>query len=153
MVMGTALTTISLPGQATFPGAGQTFITAYTTFKASASAFTTPTIFRDLNIAFNATSKTMTISVNVVQNVTSVFPAVYTYNYTKTDAGEYKFSGLVTSGGGASAILSRMRTFILNRIEAQTFLLDYYNDQANQRVLGKFSSKETPDFSLTGTLR
>lgn len=153
-VMGTSLSTISMPGQATFPGSGQTFVTAYTTFKASvAAAFSTPTIVRDLNVVFNATSKTMTISINVVQNGTSVFPAVYTYNYTKTESGEYKFSGLVSSGGGAAAVLTRMRTFILNRIEAQTFLLDYYDDQANQRVLGKFSSKETPDFSLTGTLK
>ena len=153
-VMGTALISINMPGQLTFPGSGQTFVSAYTTFKNSVAAgFSTPTIVRDLNVSFNAVSKTMAISVNVVQNTTSVFPAVYTYNYTKTQNGEYRFSGLVSTGGGATAVLSRMRTFILNRIEAQTFTLDYYNDQANQRVLGKFSSKETPDFSLTGTLR
>lgn len=153
LLMGASFSAIKMDGQATLPGAGQTFITAYNTFKASASAFATPTIFRDLNIAFNAITKTMVISVNVVQNGTSVFPAIYTYSYTTTDAGEYKFSGLVTSGTGGPAILTRMQTFILNRIETQTFLLDYFSDQANQRVLGKFSSKETPDFSLTGTLQ
>ena len=154
VVMGGTVSSINLDGQATLPGAGQTFVTAYTTLKTSvAAAFATPTIVRDLKVIFNSTKKTMIISINVVQNGTSVFPAIYTYNYTKTDAGEYKFTDLVTSGGGGSAILSRMRTFILNRVEAQTFLLDYYNDQANQRVLGKFSSKETPDFTLTGVLK
>lgn len=154
LVMGGTVSSIDIAGQATLPGAGQTFITDYTTLKTSVAAgFSTPTIVRDLSINFNSKSKTMIVFINVVQNGTSVFPALYTYNYTKTDAGEYRFTGLVTSGGGGSAILSRMRTFILNRIETQTFLLDYYNDQANQRILGKFYSKETPDFGLTGIIK
>jgi hypothetical protein len=153
--MGTVSSSISIPGTTTLPGSGQTFITAYNLMRSRITAgFSVPTIGRDLSFSFNDANKTFTVSLIVVQNGTNAFAANYTYSYTKSASGEYKFTGPPIVGGGAgAAIQSIMNSFILTRLTAQTFTLEYYVDAANGRTLGNMISKDQPSFNMTGLIQ
>lgn len=153
-VMGITSKFLDVPGIAALPGSSTSFVTAYNNMRtAVANRFTVPTIARDLGIQFDDASKTFVVYMTVVQNGTNAFDAIYTYSYTKTANGEYKFVGPPRVGGGAgAAVLPQMNTFLLNRLVAQTFTLDYYNDTPNGRVLGVMISKETPTFFFTGII-
>lgn len=151
-VIGYSVSSLNIP-TTPLAGAGTAFVTAFNNMRATiAGSFAAGTVARDFSVTFNPVAKIMTVSLNLIQ-APNTFPAVYTYSYTKTAAGEYKFSGLVTSGGAGAAVLPMVRAAILNRIENDTFTLDYFNDTANNRQLGKMSSAETPGFSFTGILR
>jgi len=154
-LMGTVSSSISIPGTTTLPGSGQTFITAYNLMRSRITAgFSVPTIGRDLSFSFNDANKTFTVSLIVVQNGTNAFAANYTYSYTKSASGEYKFTGPPVVGGGAgAAIQSIMNAFILTRLTAQTFTLEYYVDAANGRTLGNMISKDQPSFNMTGLIQ
>ncbi len=151
--MGFMVKKMDVPGTVALPGSSTSFVSAYNTMRTTIlTRFTTLTTPRDFGISFNAVNKTCVVYMVIVQG-TNGFPANYTFNYTKTDNGEYKFIGPpVVSGGGGAAIAAEMNTFLLNRMAAQTFTLDYYVDSANNRVLGKMTSKETPTFFFTGVI-
>lgn len=153
-VMGITSKFLDIPGTTALSGSSASFVTAYNALRtAVANRFSVPTIIKDLGLQFDDASKTFVVYATVVQNGTSEFAAIYTYNYTKTANGEYKFVGPPRVGGGAgSAILPQMNTFLLNRLVAQTFTLDYYNDTQNNRVLGVMISKESPTFFFTGII-
>lgn len=154
ITMGLTAKGLAVPGRTTLPGSSTSFVTAYNKMHSDiVNRFSVPTIGRDFGMSFNAANETFTVYLNVVQEETNVFAATYTYNYTKTENGEYKFIGPPkVEGGAGSAILGIMNTFILSQLAAQTFTLDYYNDAANKRVLGKMTSKESPTFFLTGVI-
>lgn len=153
VTMGLTAKKLDVPGTEALPGSSATFVTAYNRMRTTIlNGFTTPTTPKDFGISFNAASETFVVYMTITQGA-NAFAATYTYSYTKTDNGEYKFIGPPTvGGGGGAAIVSVMNTFLLSRLSAQTFTLDYYNDAANKRVLGKMTSKETPTFFFTGVI-
>lgn len=154
-LMGTVSGSLAIPGTTTLPGSSASFVTAYNLMRSRITAgFTVPTIGRDLSFDFDDAKKTFTVYMIVVQNGTNAFEAIYTYKYTKSDAGEYKFTGPPVVGGGAgAAIQSIMNAFILNRLVAQTFTLDYYVDPQTGKTLGNMISKDQPSFSFTGNIQ
>lgn len=150
-LIGNSVNSLYIPGATPLAGAGEAFITAYNQVKTNAAAGFSSTI-SDFDFAFNTGAKTFTISFYLIQSGT-VFQAFYTFDYTKTATGEFKFSGLTASGGAGPALLNMMKAAMLNKFISDTFKLDYYNDLPNKRLLGDLTSIQTPEFGVTGILQ
>lgn len=150
-LIGNSVNSLYIPGVTPLAGATQGFITALNQVKTVAATNFSSTI-SDFNFAFNTGAKTFTVSFYLIQSG-NVFQAIYTYDYTKTAAGEFKFSGLTASGGAGPALLATMRAAMLNTFSNDTFKLDYYNDLPNKRLLGNLISVQTPAFGVTGILQ
>ncbi|AOM77748.1 DUF4302 domain-containing protein [Pedobacter steynii] len=150
LLIGTAASSFGIPGSTPLPGSSDSFIAGYNSVKTAAAGFNST--ISDFSFDFNKNAKTFVISFTLNQQG-NLFAAVYTYDYTQTENGEFKFSGLIASGGAGPALLPAMRAAMLNRFDNDTFTVDYYNDLTTGRLLGKMTSKEQPGFNFTGVLR
>lgn len=100
---------------------------------------------------FNTDAKSMTMTAAIPQNGNALI-AVYSFAYTKTAAGVYKFTAAALTGN-ASAMGSLMAPITTQRLNVDNFTLDYYINPANGQVLGQFKSVEHPEFFFSGTLQ
>jgi len=104
-----------------------------------------------MDFEFNSTTKVMTIYVIIYQGANG-FLATFTYNYTKTAAGVFKFTKAVPYlGYNAGIIEANMAPLLAQRLDVDNFTISYFTDPT-KGVLGQFVSVEHPDFTFTGTI-
>jgi len=149
-VIGINYNSIIVPAATNSPGWSPNFVAR----RAAAAAG----IFNNYSIVlgrmvfdFNTDAKLMTMTAAIPQNGNPLV-AVYSFAYTKTSAGVYKFTAAALTGN-ASAMGSLMAPITTQRLNVDNFILDYYINPANGQVLGQFKSVEHPDFFFSGTLQ
>ena len=75
----------------------------------------------------------------------------FNYTYTKTDEGVYKFTAGAL-GGNESIIGGDLTGLLSERINVDTFTVDYFTNPADGMLMAQFKSVEHPDFTFTGAL-
>lgn len=149
LLMGSSYTTIAVPNATTNPGWGADFVTRRAA--AAAATLASPYGLRldKMDFIFNSTLQTLTLNADVYQSATR-FVATYTFTYTKTSAGVYKFTAQPATGN-AALIVNEMAPLLGQRLNVNQFTLDYFVDPVKGTV-GQFISVENPTFTFTGSL-
>lgn len=150
LLIATSYKKITVPGQTTYPGWGSDFVTR----RAAAAILPFSLKLETMNFEFNNNTKKIVLTVGIPQGTTK-FNAFYGYDYTKTTTGIYKFTkdqSYVDPNGNAALIEKSMVPLLAERLETDTFTLDYFVHPTTKAVLAQFKSVEHPDFTFTGTL-
>ncbi|PUZ30138.1 protein of unknown function [Chitinophaga costaii] len=150
LLIGVSYTDIIVPNATDYPGWSEDFKTRRATAAASMQAGPYGLRMDRMQFLFSVPANQMLLELDIYQG-SNKFLADFLYNYTKTDEGVYKFSG-VTPTGNAGLIVNDMAPLTTQRLNADHFILDYYIDQASGSILGQFKSVEHEDFTFTGTL-
>jgi len=160
LVLGVNYSRITTPNATTYPGWGSDFITrralANQRSLANIVVGNVPVSIGTLRFTFNTVAKTLTLVINTPYGANSL-NLTYPYTYSKTAAGVYKFT--IGSGfDGNSAFFysqaSQPLVPLLNeRINVDTFTINYFTHPTTGALLGQFKSVEHPDFTFTGTLQ
>ncbi len=150
LLIGTGYASVTVANATTAPGWG----TDYVTRRADAAnkMLTGGYALRleQMSYAFNNASKKMTLKVNMPQNTTP-YVGTINYTYTRSDNGVFKFT-YVDADGNGGIIVPFMASLLAQRLNVDTFNIDYYNDPSGT-VLAQFKSIENPTFTFTGTLQ
>lgn len=155
LLIGTGYSQVRVPNATTYPGWGTDFVTRRATAAAAITrwSITTPRgalRLQGMVFTFNNASKKMSIVFDTPDGTTA-FSLTYNYNYTKTDAGVFKFN-LGDIGGNESAIGGDLAALLAQRINVDTFTVDYFTHPTTGALLAQFKSIEHPDFTFTGAL-
>lgn len=151
LLLGSVYSSITVPYATTYPGWSDNFVARRA---AAANAILTgPYTLRldEMQFLFNTKAQTLTINAAVYQGLNG-FLAVYSYNYTKSTDGSYKFSYIGANGNG-SLMIPGMNPLLAQRINSDNFKLNYFVHPTTGAILGQFISKDHPDFSFSGTLQ
>jgi hypothetical protein len=152
MLGGTGATTITAPNATTFPGWSADFQARRAASAAAMLAGPYALRMDRMLFAFNSSLKTMVLTTDIYQGA-SKFIATFSYTYTKTLAGLFKFSkGDPYANGNGALIITNMAPILAQRMDADQFTVEYFVDPVNG-ILAQFKSVEHPDFTFTGTIQ
>lgn len=150
LLIGISYSTITVPNATTYPGWSDDFVTRRSAAAAAMLAGPYRLRLDRMRFVFNTLSNTMNITADVYQG-TNLFLASFPYDFTKTKAGVYKFTaGDLT--GNAGLIKANMAPLTTQRLNSDTFTLNYFINPNTGATLGQFTSVEHPDFTFTGAL-
>lgn len=155
ILLGAGYNSVAVPNATTFPGWGADFISRRAT---CASSITRWSILnprgalrlQGINFTFNDVTKKMVAVFDTPDGATA-FSLTFNYTYTKTDAGVFKFT-LGAIGGNETAIGGDLAPLLAQRIDVDTFTVDYFTHPTTGALLAQFKSIEHPDFTFTGAL-
>lgn len=160
-VLGSAYTSVNLPNATTFPGWGTDFITrraqVVTRIRtAGINVGGVAVTLGEMSFSLNSTSKIMVVGITTPFGVNSLNIA-YPYSYTKSDNGIFKFTIIPDFDGNSAFFYNNVNKplgpILDERINVDSFKLDYFVHPTTGAVLGQFISIEHPDFMFTGTLQ
>lgn len=150
LLMGIQYSAIVVPNATNYPGWGTEFVTR----RAAAAAGTLASGYNlrldRMVFNFNTINNTMLLSADIYQGANR-FVADFSYTFTKTTAGLYKFTGIAPTGN-ASLIVTQMAPLTTQRINADTFTLAYFTNPTTGEILGQFRSVQNPNFTFSGSL-
>jgi hypothetical protein len=150
LLIGVSYNNVIVPNATNFAGWGSDFVTR----RAAAAAATQSSPYGlrldRMQFIFNVLENSLTLTVDIYQG-NNKFLADFTYAYSKTGDGVYKFNANQPTGN-AGLIINEMAPLTTQRIAADHFTLDYFFDAGTGQTLGQFKSVEHPDFTFTGTL-
>lgn len=150
LLIGTSYGTVSLPNVTTYPGWGTDYVSRRAT---AANAMLTGGYnlrLENMVYSFNDLNKKMTLKVNMPQNATQ-YVGTINYTYTKTDAGVYKFKYIDADGNGGICV-SFMGALLAQRLDVDSFTVDYLVHPTTGSLLAVFTSVQNPTFSFSGTI-
>ncbi|UAY56384.1 DUF4302 domain-containing protein [Arachidicoccus terrestris] len=145
VALGATFNTVLIPIVTSFPGWSADFATRF--HQVTTSFGNTGRTFEQLTMNFNTDAKTMDFVLLYLSGSTR-YNATYSYNYTMTNDGKVKFT-LNTMNGNANTHRAKFNPILADRLEKDTFQLDYYVDP-DAGILASFTSIEHPDFAFTG---
>ena len=154
LVLGTNYVNVIIPKATTYAGWSTNFVTRRATAATAVGRFSlggVPLVLDRIVFVFNSITKTVNLVVITTYGANTL-QLPYPYTYTKTAAGVYKFTALAASGNSA-ALQAALDALLKERINVDTFTIDYFADPATGQVLGQFKSIEHPDFTFTGGLQ
>ncbi|SER08883.1 DUF4302 domain-containing protein [Pedobacter rhizosphaerae] len=160
LLMGINYSRITAPNATTYPGWGSDFVArralANQRSLANIVVGTTPVSLGSMRFTFNSVSKTMVLVWNTPYGANSL-NLTYPYTYTKTTNGVFKFTiGSGFDGNSAffySQASKPLDPILQERINVDTFTLDYFIHPTTGALLGQFKSIEHADFTFTGALQ
>lgn len=151
LLIGAGYANVAVPNATTYAGWG----TEYVTRRADAAnrMLTGGYNLRleQILYTFNNVTKKLVIKVNMPQNATQ-YVGTLNYNYTRSDDGIFKFSYTGADGNGA-IIYPFMQQLLAQRLDVDTFTVDYLVDPATGGLFGIFKSIEHPAFTFSGLLQ
>jgi len=150
LLIGTSYGNVTLPNGTTYPGWGADYVSRRAT---AATAMLTGGYnlrLEQMQFQFNNVTKKMVLKVNMPQNTTQ-YVGTINYTYTKTDAGVYKFNFVDADGNGAICV-QFMTALLAQRINVDTFTVDYLVHPTTGALLAVFTSVQNPTFSFAGTI-
>lgn len=145
VALGATFSTIDLPVGSNYAGWSSDFNSRFQKVKANFVA--TGRTIQNVDFVFNVDAKTMDFVVLYLSG-TTLFNATFSYNYTMTNDGVFKFN-LNTMNGNADLHEDKFDPILADRLNKDTFHLDYYVDD-NNGILVSFTSVEHPEFVFTG---
>lgn len=142
------------PNVTTFPGWGADFITRRATVNTSLNGWNiggSPLQMGAMSIRdLNPTSKIFMLRIAAPYggNITNLD---YQYRLVINPDGSYKFNYMTTLTGNASTVIASTNALLAQRINVDTFNLDYFTDPATNVTYLRFTSVQNPTFVFTGT--
>lgn len=153
ILIGSGYKTVTVPNAATFPGWSSDFIARRAKATTGLSRWNIgagPLRLSKLTFTFNDVTKRMVLVVDAPDG-TNAFNLTFNYTYTKSESGVFKFN-LGALGGNESVIAPDLAALLAERINVDTFVLDYFTHPVTGATLAQFKSVEHPDFIFTGAL-
>jgi hypothetical protein len=151
--LGVSYVNVVVPSATTYPGWGADFIsqralaaTGVTTFSVGGS----PLSLGSMTFTFNAAAETMNLNVITPYAATSL-TLLYPFKYTKSASNVYKFNSTGPAGNAAS-LAGVMGPLLAQRINVDTFTVDYFVHPTTGALMAQFTSVEHPTFVFTGTI-
>lgn len=152
LLVGTKYANITVPNKTSYPGWGTDFI--------SRRAATATAVFNggyrllldQMQFQFDAGAQKLVLVVGIPQQGGGYYVANFGYSYTKTANGVFKFNAEPTYKGNANLIKTQMKALLDERLNTDTFTIDYFIDPTSKALLGQLKSIEHPDFTFAGTL-
>ncbi|WP_316801040.1 DUF4302 domain-containing protein [Pedobacter frigidisoli] len=154
ILIGSGYKSVIVPNATTFPGWGSDFITrraAATTGLARWNIGAGSLRFQSMTFTFNDVTKKMSIKIDAPDGTNS-FSLTFDYTYTKTADGVFKFNQ-GTLGGNESAIGPDLAPLLGQRINVDTFTVDYFTHPTTGVVMALFKSVQNPTFTFTGNIQ
>lgn len=160
LVLGSAYGSITIPNAATYPGWGTEFITrrALSNQRMNTNIVVggVPITLGTMRFVFNTTTSVMTLVINTPFGANSL-NLTYPYTFTKSDAGIYKFTIIPGFDGNSTFVYNQaskpLDPLLIERINVDSFKLDYFVNPNTGAVLGQFVSVEHPNFTFSGALQ
>ena len=149
LLFGNSFNEIIVPDATTYPGWSNDFIN-----RRAQAALAIKTGGYNLNLGqmdfkFDLSDSSLIITVDVVQSG-RLFIATFPYTFTVSSNGTFKFTALNGWNGNGAIIVNNMAPLFGQRLNADTFTLDYFV-APNGDILAQFTSTEHPNFAFTGT--
>lgn len=149
LLFGNSFNEIIVPNATTYPGWSNDFIARRAQ---AALAIKTGGYNLDLgkmDFKFDVSDSSLVISVDVPQSG-RLFLATFPYKYVVNTNGTFKFTALTGWNGNGGLIVNNMAPIFGQRLNVDTFTLDYFA-APNGNIVAQFTSVEHPDFAFTGT--
>lgn len=162
LVLGSAYSGILVPIATTYPGWGADFVTrrALSNQRMNANIVVggTPITLGTMRFGFNTTTSVMTLVMTTPYGAAGAsLNLTYPYTFTKNDAGVYKFTIIPGFDGNSTFVYNQasrpLDPLLIERINVDTFKLDYFVNPTTGAVLGQFISIEHPTFAFSGALQ
>jgi hypothetical protein len=154
ILIGSGYRTVIVPNATTYPGWGADFIarralavTGLSRWNIGAGSLR----FQSMNFNFNDVTKKLVLVVDAPDG-TNAFSLTFNYTYTKSADGVFKFT-LGALGGNESAIGPDLAPLLAQRINVDTFTMDYFTHPTTGATLAQFKSIQNPTFTFTGSLQ
>lgn len=142
----------TVPRETTFTGWGTDFITRRATVNTSLGGWNiggSPLSMGEMSLRdLNPTSKIFMLRI-VAPYGTTFSNLDYQYRLVVNPDGSYKFNYMSALTGNAGTVIASTNALLLQRINVDTFKLDYYTDSVTNVTYLRFSSVENPDFVFT----
>jgi hypothetical protein len=154
LLIGSRYTTITAPKATSYPGWSTDFQARRAAAATAVGRFSlggVQLVLDRISFTFNGLTSAMNMIVYTTYGANSL-PLPYPYRYTMTSAGIYKFTA-GAAAGNSGALAPALVTLREQRINTDTFILDYFVNPANGQILGQFKSIEHPDFTFSGALQ
>jgi hypothetical protein len=151
LLIGAGYTIVNVPNATTYAGWGADYVTRRAT---SATAMLTGGYnlrLEQMAYTFNNTTKKLTLKVNMPQGTTQ-FVGTLNYTYTRTDDGIFKFN-YVDADGNGGIIVPFMASLLSQRLNLDTFTVDYLTDPVTGGLFAQFKSVQNPTFTFSGLLQ
>lgn len=151
LLIGAGYTIVTVPNAITYAGWGADYVARRAT---SATAMLTGGYnlrLEQMAYTFNSVTKKLTLKVNMPQNTTQ-YVGTINYTYTRTDDGIFKFN-FVDADGNGNLCVTFMATLLAQRINLDTFTVDYLTDPATGGLFAQFKSVQNPTFTFSGLLQ
>ncbi len=160
LVLGSAYNAIVVPSAATYPGWGSDFITrralSNQRMNSNIAVGGVPITLGAMRFGFNTTTGVMTLIIKTPFGANSL-DLTYPYNFTKNASGIYKFTIIPGFDANSTFVYNQaskpLDPLLIERINVDTFKLDYFVNPTTGAVLGQFVSIEHPDFTFSGGLQ
>ncbi|MGM9474819.1 DUF4302 domain-containing protein [Pedobacter sp. GSP4] len=148
LLLGSGYGVVTIPNATTYPGWSADYVTRRA--DAANKMLTGGYALRleQTTYTFNNVAKKLTIRVNMPQNTTQ-YVGTINYTYTKSDSGIFKFT-YVDADGNGNIIVPFMAALLAQRLNVDTFTVDYFTHPTTGALLAQFKSIEHPDFTFTG---
>lgn len=155
ILLGAGYNSVAVPNATTYPGWSADFTARRATAATSITrwSITTPRgalRLQGINMSFNNVTKRM-VAVFDTPDGTSAFSLTFNYTYTRSDAGVFKFT-LGVLGGNEDAIAGDLATILAQRLNVDSFTVDYFTNPTTGALMAQFKSVEHPDFIFTGNI-
>ncbi|SFB92189.1 protein of unknown function [Parapedobacter composti] len=152
-LLGSRYSAVVVPNATNYPGWGSDFVVRRAAAVAGVSRWSigqVPLNMQTITFNFSAGGA---LTVAIFAPHASAFTLTYNYSYSKTSDGQFKFNYGTTQGGNENLIANDLAPLLAQRINTDTFTVDYFVHPETGNLLAQFSSHEHPGFTFTGLLR
>ncbi|WP_081918434.1 DUF4302 domain-containing protein [Sphingobacterium sp. ML3W] len=149
--LGKTFTKVVVQNATTYAGWSSDFVTRRAAIKSALGGWNisgSPLVLGTINFNFDTVNKRLAIVFNLTYGTSST-TLTYNYTYTLTD-GKFKFNIIPPAGGNEAAIYVSLAQFLQERINTDTFKMEYFVDTSTGQILSQFNSIEHPNFTFTG---
>jgi hypothetical protein len=154
ILIGSGYKTVIVPNATTYPGWGADFIARRALAVNGLSRWNIGAgslRFQSMNFSFNDVTKKLVLVIDAPDG-TNAFSLTFDYTYTKSADGVFKFT-LGALGGNESAIGPDLAPVLAQRLNVDTFTMDYFTHPTTGATLAQFKSVQNPTFTFTGSLQ
>lgn len=157
LMLGIGYKHIQIPNETSYVGWSADFISRKQSVNSllgrNITIGSAPTRLSGLEFEFDDETKQMELTV-IVASASTTIASPYAYTYTRSDAGLFKFNFVDSKTADANFIYNQgskpLAPLLDQRINTDTFTVDYYVDPVTKELLAQFKSLEHPDFVFTG---
>jgi hypothetical protein len=160
VLLGPVFSAVTVPNATNYPGWGSEFVTRRALVNQRLNANIVvggiPISLGAMSFNFNTTTKVMTLLINTPFGGNSL-NLTYPYNFTKNASGVYKFTIIPGFDSNSTFVYSQVSKpldpLLLERINVDTFKLEYFVNPTTGAVMARFVSVEHPNFTFSGALQ
>lgn len=151
LLIGAGYTLVTVPNATTYTGWGADYVARRATSATAMLNGGYALRLEQMAYTFNNTSKKVTLKINMPQNATQ-YVGTLNYTYTRSEDGIFKFN-FVDADGNGNLCVTFMATLLAQRLNLDTFTVDYLSDPISGGLYAQFKSIQNPTYTFSGALQ